>query len=198
MTITNSSNDTTDKPDHSSPAQAQEREFDAMLRDGTRVHIRPIHPEDIELERRFIESMSPESRRFRFMVTMNSPSAALLEQLTEINPDTDAAFIALLYTGDDTQEIGVARFSAEADGSDCEFAVTVTDEWQHKGLGSLLMQCLIDLAKVRGIKQMHSSDSADNTLMRKFAEHLHFEKGRDPDDATQVLYSVRLDTNDNI
>ena len=94
-----------------------------------------------------------------------------------------------------SQEIlfpGVARFSARADGHDCEFAVTVSDEWQHKGLGTLLMRRLIDVARARGIEAMHSSDAADNSLMRKFAEHLHFQHKRDPDDATLVRYSVDL------
>ncbi len=175
------------------PAESSERGSDVVLRDGTRIHVRPIHPVDIELERRFIESLSPTSRRFRFLDTLSSPSAALLEQMTVINPATDAAFVALLDTGEQTQEIGVARFSAQADGHDCEFAVTVTDKWQHKGLGTLLMQYLIEVAHARGIKTMHSSDSADNDLMRKFADHLHFEQQRDPDDATLVRYTVRLD-----
>jgi GNAT superfamily N-acetyltransferase len=163
-----------------------------VLRDGTRVQVRPIHPNDIELERRFIEALSPRSRRFRFLETIRSPSAALLEQMTVIDPATDAAFVALLGTGAQALEIGVARFSAQADGLDCEFAVTVSDEWQHKGLGTLLMRRMINVAKARGIKTMHSSDAADNDLMRKFAEHLHFHHVRDPEDATLVRYSVEL------
>jgi GNAT superfamily N-acetyltransferase len=169
-----------------------------VLRDGTRVQVRPIHENDIELERRFIEALSPSSRRFRFLETIRSPSSALLKQMTVINPSTDAAYVALLGTGAQTLEIGVARFSAQADGLDCEFAVTVSDEWQHKGLGTLLMHRLIDVAKARGIKTMHSSDAADNGLMRKFAEHLHFHHVRDPDDATLVRYSVDLGSPDTL
>ena len=175
------------------PTHKPERGREETLRDGTRVQVRPIHPADIELERRFIEALSPTSRRFRFLETMNAPSAALLKQMTVINPSTDAAYVALLGAGDDTREIGVARFSARPDGQDCEFAVTVADAWQHKGLGTLLMQRLIEVARARGIKTMHSSDAADNGLMRKFAEHLHFTHQRDPDDATLVLYSVDLE-----
>ncbi len=167
---------------------------EATLRDGTRVQLRPIHPEDIELERRFIEALSPVSRRYRFLETIREPSEALLKQMTVIDPATDAAFVALLGTGAQTQEIGVARFSARPDGSDCEFAVTVADAWQHKGLGTVLMQSLIEVASARGIKTMHSSDAADNGLMRKFAEHLHFRHQPDPDDATLVRYSVDLET----
>lgn len=171
-------------------------ECDEVLNDGTHVTVRPIHPEDIELERRFIEALSPTSRRFRFLETMRAPSAALLKQMTVINPSTDAAYVALLGTGAQATEIGVARFSAQADGQDCEFAVTVSDAWQNKGLGTLLMRRLIEVAKTRGIKTLHSSDAADNTRMHQFADHLHFQHRRDPGDATLVLYSVDLTAGD--
>jgi GNAT superfamily N-acetyltransferase len=172
-------------------------ERDEVLRDGTHVLVRTLHPEDIELERRFIEALSPTSRRFRFLETMRDPSAALLRQMTVIDPATDAAYVALLGKGPQATEIGVGRFSAQADGQDCEFAVTVSDEWQNKGLGTLLMQRLIEVAKARGIKSMHSSDAADNTRMRQFADHLHFAHRRDPDDSTLVLYSIDLRSTDS-
>ena len=164
------------------------------LRDGSAVRIRPMHASDIELERRFIEALSPESRRFRFLETMNSPSDALLKQLTVINPSTDVAYVALVGTGADEREVGVARFSARVDGHDCEFAIAVNDAWQHKGLGSLLMQRLIDAARSRHINKMHSSDAADNESMRRFADRLLFRHRRDRDDATLVRYSVDVST----
>jgi GNAT superfamily N-acetyltransferase len=163
-----------------------------VLSDGTPVLVRPLHPDDIELERGFIAALSPQARRYRFLQAMRSPSDALLRQMTIINPATDAAFVAVLGEGDQAREIGVARFSAPGGGEDCEFAVTVADEWQHKGLGTLLMRQLMEVAQARGITSMHSSDAADNSLMREFAQHLHFHHKPDPDDAKLVLYSVDL------
>jgi GNAT superfamily N-acetyltransferase len=162
------------------------------LHDGTLVVVRPIHADDTELERRFIQALSPSSRRFRFLETMNSPSDTLLKQMTVINPSTDAAYVAVIDEGGQQREIGVARFSARPDGHDCEFAVTVSDDWQNKGLGTLLMKRLMEVAKARGIEAMHSSDAADNTRMRQFAEHLGLQHMRDPDDATLVRYSIDL------
>ena len=162
------------------------------LRDGTHILIRPIHASDVELERRFIKALSPASRRFRFLESMRSPSEALLKQLTTIDGATAAAYIAVTVTGGKELEVGVARFSASAALDDCEFAVTVGDDWQQKGVGTLLMKRLIESARERGIRTLHSSDAADNDSMRKFAEHLHFRHVRDPGDATQVLYSVDL------
>jgi GNAT superfamily N-acetyltransferase len=173
-------------------ADELEEGWETMLRGHDRVLVRPIHVQDIELERRFIENLSPSSRRFRFFETMSSPSDALLKQLMNINPSTDAAYVAVVNKGPEEQQIGVARFSATADGHDCEFAVTVNDEWQKKGLGTVLMRHLIDLARTRGIQSMHSSDAADNRLMRKFAKHLGFRQATDPEDSTLVRYSVDL------
>lgn len=163
-----------------------------LLHDGTHVLIRPIHKRDLELERHFIEALSPTSRRFRFLDTMSSPDEALLKRLTAIDPATDVAYVALIAVGAEKREIGVARFSARADGKDCEFAVTVSDEWQQRGLGTLLMQHLITAARARGIESMYSSDASDNDSMHKFAEHLKFQHQRDPEDDGQVLYRVDL------
>ncbi len=163
-----------------------------LLDDGTEVFVRQIHEQDVDLERRFIEALSPASRRYRFLETMRSPSQALLTQLTSIDPATDAAYVAVINVGGKETEIGVARFCASPTGQDCEFAVTVADEWQNRGLGTLLVDQLIEVARSRGIGKLHSSDAADNNSMRKFAEHLHFRHERDPLDATLMLYSVDL------
>jgi len=163
-----------------------------VIRGGDRVWIRPIHSDDVEMERRFIEGLSPASRRFRFRDTMRSPSDELLHLLTAINPATEVAFVAMVDDEARDHEIGVGRFTAAPDGNDCEFAVTVSDEWQSKGLGSHLMHHLIEAARKRGIGQMHSSDASDNHAMREFATHLHIDHRLDPDDATQTLYSIDL------
>ena len=161
----------------------------ACLPDGTRIQVRPIGSDDVELERRFITDLSPESRRFRFLDTMTEPSEGLLRQLTTIDTARDAALGALdPKTG---RLIGVARFSGESDGR-AEVAVAISDDWQHRGLGSLLAGRLIDLARARGVRELYSMDSDENHVMRHFAQKLGFAEHMDPGDATQVIYSLRL------
>jgi GNAT superfamily N-acetyltransferase len=145
--------------------------------------IRPIRESDLELERRFIKDLSPQSRRFRFLGEINSASAGLLKQLTQLDPMRDAAFVALIADGADKREIGVSRFNARADGLTCECAVTVSDEWHNQGLATILMRHLIDVARERGIECMYSMDAAENYAMRDLAEHLGFTCKPDPDDA---------------
>ena len=165
---------------------------EVILRGGDRILLRPVQREDVELERRFIEALSAESRRFRFLETIRTPSDALLEQLTALDPATEVAIVAVVAGGDQERAVGVGRFSAQADGHDCEFALTVADEWQEKGLASHLMSRLMAVARARGITRMHSTDAADNAHMRRFAAHLKLRRETDPDDATMVVYSIDL------
>ena len=162
------------------------------LRDGTTVLIRPIRESDLELERRFIKDLSPQARRFRFLGEIKSPSASLLKQLTQLDPARDVAFVALIADGAEKREIGVSRFNMRADGLTCECAVTVSDEWRNKGLATILMRHLIDVARERGIECMYSMDAAENYEMRELAEHLGFTHKPDPDDSTQVLHTLDL------
>lgn len=169
-------------------------EWKETLRDGTQVVIRPMSASDRELERSFIETMSPDARRFRFLDTMKSPSPALLTQLTAIDPATDFALIALLVQPGSAQatEVGVARFSANADGSDCEFAIAVADAWQRRGLGTLLTHRVMLAAEERGIAAMHAISAPDNAAMRGLGESLGFRRVFDPDGGLQVIYRTEL------
>lgn len=170
---------------------AETQESTQVLRDGSRVTVRPIGKGDRQLERQFIEGLSPTSRHFRFLGTFKSPSEALLTKLTEIDSSVDAAFIALTCDGAAQTEVGVARFCGQPDGS-AEIAVTVSDDWQRRGLGTILMQHLIKIARTRGIASLYSIESAQNSAMHELAEYLGFQSNRDPQDATQVIHTLQL------
>ena len=162
------------------------------LRDGTHVIIRPIRKQDAELERAFIKRLSPESRRMRFLGQIREPSEEMLRRLTDIDYKHEMAFIALVHRDGATKEIGVARYSTSADGKFCECAVTVSDEWHNKGLATLLMHHLIDVARTRGIRTMVSYDAIDNGQMRELATFLGFKRTADPRDSGMVVHSLTL------
>lgn len=161
------------------------------LKDGTAVTIRPLRPEDIGIEREFIQRLSPQSRRFRFLSTFAVPSERLLEQLTKLDAATGAAFVAIAVESGVEREVGVARISAVGDGR-AEFAVTVRDDWQHKGLGTLLTKHVIEAARQRGLSAVYSVDASENHPMNAFAKTLGFVSDVNPKDATEVIHSLRL------
>ena len=162
------------------------------LRDRSHVLIRPIKPQDKAAERAFIEGLSAQARRFRFLGQMRSPSEDLVERFTDIDYVNEVGFVAV--TPDDGREkiVGVSRYSADESGLRCECAVTVSDEWQNKGLGTLLMKHLIEVARSRGIHSMASIDAAENVQMSDLARFLGFHARTDPDDASQVIHELTL------
>lgn len=172
---------------------AETAQWVETLRDGTQVLIRPMRKGDAAAERNFIRALSAESRRMRFLGQIGTPSDATIERLTNIDFGREAAFVAkAAAAAEDGPIVGVARYGVEPAGTRCECAVVVDDHWQHRGLGTRLMQHLVDVARLRGIRTMYSIDSAENQPMADLAKHLGFSRRVDPDDRTQVLHELVL------
>src|ERR1700690_4338099 len=169
----------------------QELTSDEFLNDGSRVTIRPLNANDIGIEREFIMRLSPQSRRFRFLSSFFAPSEQLLGRLTKLDEATEAAFVALAVESGVEREVGVARLSAVGDGR-AEFAVTVRDDWQHKGLGTLLTKHVIEAARRRGLNAFYSVDASGNGPMNGFAKNLGFWSDVNPQDATEVIHTLQL------
>ncbi|WP_049620974.1 GNAT family N-acetyltransferase [Frateuria defendens] len=162
------------------------------LNDGSHVLVRPLREEDREREKRFIERLSANARHFRFLGEIREASPALLDQLMKVDYRWNMAFVALVHDNGELREVGVSRYSASDDHLHCECAVTVADDWRHRGLGVTLMRHLINVARKNGFRQMFSIDAAANEPMHELAEFLGFRCRRDPQDATQVIHSLDL------
>ena len=174
------------------PMSAEAPSWEHTLRSGLHVTIRPLCKEDAELERRFIDSLSSQSRRFRFLGQISCASPELIRRMTDIDYVHDVASVAVATINGEPLEIGVARYSVAGDGRSCECAVTVGDDYHGQGVGTLLMTHLIDMARGRGIRDMFSIDSAENFAMRDLAQALGFRRESDPDDASQVIHRLSL------
>ena len=149
---------------------------------GPRVTLRPIRPEDAGIEQEFVRSLSAESRYFRFMDALRELTPMMLVRFTQIDYDREMAFIGTVEREGRETEIGVCRYITNPDGETCEFAIVVSDEWQHRGLGRKLMIQLIDVAKARGLKAMLGHILAANRSMLALCEALGFSISPDPDD----------------
>jgi GNAT superfamily N-acetyltransferase len=162
------------------------------LRDDTVVLIRPLRAADREREEDFVRALSPDARRFRFLCSFREASPELVEQLMDVDYDQRMAFVALAHENGHLREVGVSRYSATEDRSRCECAVTVADDWRHRGLAVLLMHHLIQMARKHGFRQMFSIDAADNQAMQELAAYLGFKRSLDPGDSTQAIHTLKL------
>lgn len=181
-----------DKLPHSAYLGPDYPHWDTTLADGSRVLIRPIGPQDAAAERAFIESLSPKSRRNRFLGQVAHPSDELIGQLTDIDYVNDVALVAIAPQEAGHGIVGVSRYAVDSSRKSCECAVVVADAWQGKGLGTALMECLKTLAAERGLLSMRSVDLAENREMRDLASALGFHSCPDPDDPCQVIHTISL------
>lgn len=144
------------------------------LHDGTRVVIRPIRPEDRQIEQDFVHNLSDESRYFRFFNAVRDLSETALTRFTQVDYDRDMALIAVISENGRETQIGVARYSINPDGRSCEFAIAVADAWQRKGIGSKLLRSLMDAARSRGLETMEGSVLSGNARMLALMDGLGF------------------------
>ncbi len=139
------------------------------LNDGQRVHLRTVRPSDKEMMRRGFERLSPDSRYARFMTPKMSLSDRELRYLTEVDGVDHFALGAIRkhLVGPD-EGVGAARFVRVADRPDtAEPAVTVLDDYQGKGLGTVMLQRLIEAAWERDVRWFCTELLAENTASRK-------------------------------
>ena len=144
------------------------------LSDGQRVQLRLIRPSDKELIREGFERLSPDSRYARFMAPKARLSERELDYLTNVDGFDHFAMGAVRrHLMSNREGVGSARFVRLPDQPDtAEPAITVLDDYQGKGLGSVLLQRLIEAAWERDVRWFVSELLAENTASKRMMEAL--------------------------
>ncbi len=123
------------------------------LRDGTRVHLRPITPEDEPLLHEAVAAMSERTVYFRFFSPIKRMSDALAHRLAVVDYNDRFAIVATTHKpGSRERIVGVARYDRATQTDIAEVAVAVIDEFQRRGLGSMLLAELARVARSHGIR----------------------------------------------
>jgi acetyltransferase len=145
------------------------------------VTVRPLRREDADLETRFGLKLSDESLYSRFFGGVRF-TPKLLATLVNVDFSRDVALIATTTVAGEETPIGVARYVLLPDGEAAEFAVTVTDEWQRCGVGTLLLTRLVEIARARGLRRLVGETQGTNQPMCRLAAALGFRVGVHPGD----------------
>jgi acetyltransferase len=168
----------------------QDREW--PLKGGGMYTIRPIHPDDAHMLQDLVRGLSQESRYFRFASTLPELPTRMLARFTLIDYDREMALVAVIKTADGAEAdgsithteriIGVSRVVANPDGTSCEFALVVADDFVGQGLGSRLMLSIMDAARSKGLAEVMGLILTNNTPMLRLMASLGFHVAAFPED----------------
>jgi GNAT superfamily N-acetyltransferase len=159
---------------------------------GETVTIRPIRLTDVAMESEFVHRLSSDTRHFRFLGGVRELPPEELTRLCDVDVKHSMAFVATVRRDGRETEIGVSRYAPNSKFDVREIAVTVADEWQHRGLGASLMNQLIQTARAQGIRQLYTVNLSDDADMSALAKELGMSSVRDPDDPNQTIHSLTL------
>lgn len=146
-----------------------------QLKDGTKLLIRPIKPEDEPFHAEFIKHVTKEDLYKRFFSDVGEFNHEALANLTQIDYDREMAFVAIDLAYEQPHIIGVSRVLVTPDNSDAEFAILIRSDLKGVGLGKLLMNEIIGYCQNKGTKQISGMTMPTNRGMLTLAQKLGFE-----------------------
>jgi RimJ/RimL family protein N-acetyltransferase len=162
-----------DEATPSSHRAGQDAARELALRDGTRILVRPILPEDKQALREGFDRLSERSRYRRFLTSLEHLSDRQLRDLTEVDYVDHMAWVAVDPSRPERPGIGVARYvRLPEEPTAAEAAVTVIDEYQGRGIGTILLGLLAGSARAHGIRCFRGYVLAENAPMMEVLQGL--------------------------
>ena len=150
------------------------------VKDGWRIFVRPIRPEDEPLIHQLLQHVTSEDLRLRFFAPMKEFTHEFIARLTQLDYARAMAFVAF---DEATKEmVGVVRIHSDSIYESGEYAILLRSDLKGRGLGWALMQLIIEYAKSEGLKMISGDVLQDNTIMLEMCRSLGFAVRTDPVD----------------
>ena len=159
----------------------RELERTVSLHNRRRVHLRPVRPEDEPMEAEMFHAMSAQTQRFRFFELIKDITHEMLVRYTQIDYDREMAIIAEMREKGVRKMVGVARIIGDAYNETAEFAIVVADPWQGMGLGNLLTDAILAVARQRRYRSVYADFLPDNHAIRHILGKRNFAFSNESD-----------------
>ena len=148
------------------------------VKDGWRVFVRPIRPEDEPVIHEFLRHVTSHDLRLRFFAPMKEFTHEFIARLTQLDYARAMAFVAFDETTNEM--VGVVRIHSDSMYETGEYAILLRSDLKGRGLGWALMQLIIEYAKSEGLKTIYGDVLKENTIMLEMCRQLGFEVKGDP------------------
>lgn len=142
-----------------------------LLKDGTEITFRPIHPTDEPRMRDLLYDLSQETIYYRFMSHQERFGQRQIQNFVYIDHRQDVAIVGILPEVYGDEIIAVGRYYLDERTNRAEVAFVVRDEWQGKGLGSFVFKHLVNIAKANGISGFTAEVLRNNNRMQAIFNH---------------------------
>ena len=147
-----------------------------LMDNGQPYVIRPIQAQDREHIIALFDHLSPQSRYLRFAHAISKLPDDFLEDILELDYQTEMALVAILQSASTQDElIGMARYVTLPNSFICEFSISVADQYASHGIGTQLMLELIAYAKVQGLQEMIGYVLNSNPKMLSLVDEIGFK-----------------------
>jgi acetyltransferase len=167
----------------------------AILKDGTRVTIRPIRPEDEAGMVRFHRMLSERTVFLRYFHPLAYTERVAHQRLVRVcfsDYDRDIPLVAEVDGASGPEIVAVGRLSKIPNTGNGEFAVLVSDQWQNRGLGSELLGAIVRIAKDERLARVVADILPENVEMQRVAEKTGFSLDRRFDEQ-RVVAELKLE-----
>ena len=155
-------------------AEISARSVVFRLAGGDAVTIRPIRPDDAGGLQAHFRDLSVDSRRNRFLGAVNELSPREIARLARMDRPGELALVACAADEHGGALVGEAVHVIEPESARCEFALSVTNPWQRRGLGTLLLRLIECRARLIGARYLFGDVLATNTAMKCLARRRGF------------------------
>jgi GNAT superfamily N-acetyltransferase len=154
---------------HAGLLAAPSRANPVLLPSGECLILRAIEPQDAERLQDYVRGLSSESRRNRFLGALSELTPTRLDGLIRMRGPGEVVLLALAQIGSKLQMVAEAMLVIAPNSERGEIALSVADEWQRRGLGTLLIQHLERRAQRAGARYLFGDVLRTNTAMKGLA-----------------------------
>jgi acetyltransferase len=159
------------------PSNINLKKYESLLKlkNGKKIFLRPIMDSDRHLLVDLFSRMSPQSIYLRFLRRLDALPKNMINRLLTIDYHTNFALVAVANENKADGIISVARYGNDPDEDGTELAVAVRDDWQHAGLGKIMLSHVINIAKDNGITNFTGIMDPQNSAIQKLLGKLGYE-----------------------
>jgi acyl-CoA hydrolase/GNAT superfamily N-acetyltransferase len=165
----------------------EELEDWGTTKDGAKLFLRPVKPTDEPKMRDLFYSFSKETVYFRFFSFLNAMPHEKLKSFVNVDYDQEMAMVAIVPHAGEDELVGSARYIVDPATGMAEYAISVHEKWQNRGVGTALLSYLIKVARMKGLKGFVGFVLDSNTRMYRLIHKMGFKVESKWEDSVYTL-----------